>query len=103
MSTAEKWRNLHDATLESLEFCWASGEARIRVRTGDGTSSRYIVMASPVRFISCGRQMPWGRSVSINAVRGPTSTGDACVLEIEMQSGDLIRIEAGAFRLLEDE
>jgi hypothetical protein len=42
--------------------------------------------------------MPWGFSVSINEVRGPVATGDDfSVLEIELQSGDLIRIEAASF------
>lgn len=96
----ERWIELHDATLESLELRWSSGEAVVRIRTGDARHPQRVVLASAVRQIGCDRQMPWGFSVSINEVRGFTTAGDdASVLEIEMQSGDLIRIEAGAFSL----
>ena len=57
-----------------------------------------------MRRLGCDRQPPWGFSVSINEVRGPAAAGDdASVLEIEMQSGDLIRIEAVAFSLRDAE
>lgn len=102
--TTERWNELHDATLESIELRWASGEAVMRIRTSDATHPQRVVVASAVRRVNCDRQMPWGLSVSINEVRGPTATGDdVSVLEIEMQSGDLIRIEAGAFSLRDAE
>ncbi|MGN6111297.1 MAG: hypothetical protein ACTHU0_39740 [Kofleriaceae bacterium] len=94
------WTELHDATLESLELRWSSGDVVMRVRTSDPTHPRRVVLASAVRRVRCDREMPWGFSASINEVRGPMAAGDdVSVLEIEMQSGDLIRIEAGAFRL----
>jgi hypothetical protein len=100
MMTTESWVGLHDATLESIELRWSSGEAVLRIRTGDPTHPQRVVVASAVRRLACDRQMPWGFSVSINEVRGPAAAGDdASVLEIEMQSGDLIRIEAAAFSL----
>lgn len=96
----EKWVALHDATLESIELRWSSGEVVMRVRMGDAMQSQRVVVASTVRRLRCDREMSWGFSVSINEVRGPMAAGgDASVLEIEMQSGDLIRIEAGAFSL----
>ena len=102
--TTERWTELHDATLESLELRWSSGEAVIQIGTGDATHPQRVIVASAVRRLGCDRQMPWGFSVSINEVRGPTAVGDnASVLEIEMQSGDLIRIEAGAFSLRDAE
>jgi len=102
--TTESWTGLHDATLESMELRWSSGEVVLRIRTGAPTHPRREVVASAVRRLSCDRQMPWGFSVSINEVRGPVAAGDdASVLEIEMQSGDLIRIEAIAFSLRDAE
>ena len=99
--TTDSWHDLHDATLESLELRWSSGEAVMRIRTGT-THPQGVIVASAVRRVSCDRLMPWGPSVSINKVSGPSSAGvDGSVLEIEMQSGDVIRIEAGGFRLLE--
>ena len=97
------WTELHDATLESLELRWSSGEAVMQIRTGDASHPQRVVVASAVRRLGCDRHMPWGFSVSINEVRGPTAAGDAFILEIEMQSGDLIRIEAGAFSLRDAE
>jgi hypothetical protein len=47
--------------------------------------------------------MSWGSSVSIHGVRGPSQVGDGVsALEVEMQSGDVIRIEAGTFSLRDD-
>jgi hypothetical protein len=81
-----------------MELRWSSGEAVLRIRTGDPPHPQCVVVASAVRRLGCHRRMPWGFSVSINEVRGPAAAGDdASVLEIEMQSGDLIRIEAAAF------
>lgn len=101
--TTERWAELHDATLESMELRWSSGEAVLRIRTGDPTRPQRVVVASAVLRLGCDRQLPWGFSVSINEVRGPAVGDDALVLEIEMQSGDLIRIEAGAFTLRDAE
>jgi hypothetical protein len=104
MMTTESWAGLHDATLESMELRWSSGEAVLRIRTGAPTHPQRVVVASAVRRLGCHRQLPWGFSVSINEVRGPAAAGDdASVLEIEMQSGDLIRIEAVAFSLRDAE
>jgi hypothetical protein len=104
MMTSARWTELHDATLEALELRWSSGEAVMRIRTGDATHAQRVVVASAVRRIGCDRQMPWGFSVSINEVRGPVAAGDdTFMLEIEMQSGDLISIEAGAFSLRDEE
>jgi hypothetical protein len=100
MTTDEKWRLLHDATLETLELRWASGEVFLRIRTGDAEQPYLVVVASSVRRVECDRQMPWGFSISINEIRGPDPTGgDAACMEIEMQSGDVIRIEAGEFSI----
>lgn len=98
-TTNEEMRDLHDASLESLELHWSAGETILHVLTGSSVNPRRVIVASSTRRIECDRRMPWGFSRSIHDVRGPTSSGDAFVLEIEMQSGDLIRIEAGAFDL----
>lgn len=100
----ERWVGLHDATLESLELRWSSGEAVLRLRTGDALYPHRVVVASAVRRVDCERQMPWGFSASINEVRGPMAAdGEASALEIELQSGDLLRIEAASFSLQEAE
>ena len=96
MTPVFTWQELHDATLERLELGWAAGDVVLRIRTGRAEHPQVEVVASSVRKFECDRCMPWGFSVSINEVRGPTaaSDGKAERIEIEMQSGDIIRIEA---------
>lgn len=69
--TTESWAELHDATLESMELRWSSGEVVLRIRTSDPMHPQRVVLASAVRRLGCDRQMAWGFSVSINEVRGP--------------------------------
>ncbi|WP_437777111.1 hypothetical protein [Sorangium sp. So ce1097] len=95
MTADETWRSLHDATLETIELRWESGEVRLRIRTGDSEKHQLVVVASSVHRMECERQLPWGFSASINEVRGPSpAEGELARVEIEMQSGDVIRIEA---------
>jgi hypothetical protein len=51
----------------------------------------------PARLVRhAGDEMNWGSSVSIEGVRGPWPVGDGVsTLEVEMLSGDVIRIEVG--------
>ena len=94
----DRWATLHDASLESIVFRWLEGDVVITVRTGDPREPRLLLVASAVRRLDCSRQMPWGHSVSINELQRPTPISENTVaVLIEMQSGDLIRIEAGAF------
>ena len=45
---------------------------------------------------------PWGRSVSVNKVEWASGLGDAIqTLRIAMPSGDVITVDAAAFRLSE--
>lgn len=98
MNTFECWTELHDATLEALEMRWSSGDVILRIRTGDAMHPHRVVAASSVRRLTCSREMPWGFSLSINEVRGPKPIDDdVFLIEIEMQSGDIIRIEARGF------
>ena len=102
--TTGSWTELHDATLESVELRWLSGEAVMRIRTGDAMHPRRVIVASAVRRLVCDRQMPWEPSASIHDVRGPATLGDgASVLEIEVQSGDVLRIEAVTFSVRDAE
>jgi hypothetical protein len=71
----------------------------LRIRVGDPVEPHRVIVASTVLRFACDRQLPWGFSASINEVRGPVVRNNTSVLEIEMQSGDLIHIEASSFRL----
>jgi len=100
-----EWWSLHDATLERVELRWHSGEVVLHLRTGVADCPRLQVVGAEARKVECDRQMPWGFSVSINEVRGPVATldGRAKRIEIEMQSGDAIVLEARDFVVCKDE
>jgi len=85
---------LHDATLEKLSLDWRSGHADVFLRAATGV---VILRASGVTNLVCPRLHPWGRSSSVNEVRGPLAQNGHSILEIEMQSGDVIVIEAASF------
>lgn len=89
---AVDWKLLHDATLTSIELDWASGRAYLNftVEIGEHRKSRIVV--SGVKHLECPRECPWGESVSVNEVHSPNSEDG--MLSIEMQSGDVIRVNA---------
>ncbi len=103
-TTIEMWNGLHDATLESLELHWSSGKVVMHIRAGDARRPQLVIVADALRRLSCSREMPWGASRSINEVHPPAAIdGGLSSLEIEMQSGDRLRIEAGSFSLQDSE
>jgi hypothetical protein len=87
---------LHDATLLTVTYEWAESGVVIKLRSGhDGIVS---VMGAGVTLLELPHRNPWGRSVSVNEVRGPSPLADGRErLEIEMQSGDTLLIEGTGF------
>ena len=101
MAPSVTWDSLHDSTLTKLEVIWETGEGTLYIQTGlDALLSARIKMVG-LRKLECPRSQPWGISESVNAVRGPRITEDGASqrLEIEMQSGDEIVLEAAEFAL----
>lgn len=93
------YAELHDATLDGLSVDWKSGVLRIMIKT---ESARLELRAVDLERLVCPRRNDWGKSVSINEVRGPFALTDKTVrLEIEMQSGDVIEVDARQIELLE--
>lgn len=82
----------HDWTLIDVVFQWAQASVTVAL---DGPSSRSVVLAEGVSLLEVPRENPWGRSVSVNRfliADRPDREGQ--FLEIEMQSGDVIRVDA---------
>ena len=103
MSQDDKiWEPLHDATLESIDLKWASGELVITLRKSTfECPSPILIKAINTSELTCPRRFPWGESVSINEIRGSRSVdGDMKILDIEIQSGDVIHFEATDIILL---
>lgn len=88
---------LHDATLVRVVLLWdEEAEVELEFRV-DGFKS-VVLKTSGVTNLTCPHENPWGPSVSVNEVRGPVEV--RCGLhrmEIEMQSGDTIVVEAKTF------
>lgn len=88
----------HDWTLAELHFDWA--QARVTVIFEGPQSARSVLVASEVSFLEVPRESPWGNSVSVNTLHIADLVGRVeQSLEIEMQSGDVIRISARKFEV----
>jgi hypothetical protein len=85
---------LHDATLHTICIDWRTGVCMLALETGSGP--RDLIFEGFVS-IAIPRAHPWGPSVSIMGV----SERDGGY-EIEMQSGDVLRIGAASWRLLDN-
>ena len=90
----ELWDKLHDATLVSVQLDWATGTAVLALRTGLPEAPIVAVIGEGTTHLRCPRKLPWGESVSISEVRGPVAHEHGARLEIEMQSGDVLEVEA---------
>jgi hypothetical protein len=86
---------MHDWTLVSILFEWKCGCVTLEFRT-DGSNSTKLT-AHGVCELHVPRLNDWGPSVSVNRVFGPSDGASGRrELEIEMQSGDRIRIAAAS-------
>lgn len=80
-------------TLVALRVKWAHGTCIVEV--DHWTLGICVLTFSAMSHLTLPRKQNWGRSVSINSFSMPSSGQ----YEIEMQSGDLIRIEASEMTL----
>ena len=80
--------NLHDASLSTVVVSWA--ELKCSFELALVNQSRGVLVFVGVRDLHLPHRDPWGPSESVNALRFP-NPGE---FEIEMQSGDSIRVEA---------
>lgn len=87
--------DLHDATLTGLVLHWSEGRVVIGLKLGAPWKGFWRIEASGVSHLLCPRAHPWGPSVSVNEanLRNDSPPG-RCTLEIEVQSGDTIVLEA---------
>jgi hypothetical protein len=89
--------DLHDATLIAMRLKWEDGTCIAEI--SHGTLGRCVLTFSAVSHLTLPRKQDWGRSVSINSFSVPNSGQ----YEIEMQSGDLIKIEAAGVMFATDD
>ena len=90
--------DLHDAILISIELQWEKNTAVLcfePVESEDTAGSRILLKSSGVRLFSYQHRQPWGKSIYVNEarLRVDPATGMSR-FQLEMQSGDLIELEA---------
>jgi hypothetical protein len=94
---ASAFLDMHDWTLLSADYDWSSARVTMRFRTAVGTTT---LIASEVADLHIPQRRSWGPSASVNVADWPAGMGeDAHVLRIEIQSGDVITVEAAAFEI----
>jgi hypothetical protein len=81
--------NLHDATLNTVNFDWSRGVVSFAFKVDIGVSS--IIEATGVTELKCPRLLPWGPSDSVNST-AVEAFGDGQRLIIKMQSGDVLEV-----------
>lgn len=87
---------MHDWTLVSIFFDWAASHVILSFKNSG--SDLVTIRADGASNLTVPQLNEWGPSVSVNEVRGPLKENDAMqVLEIEMQSGDVIKVVATSF------
>jgi hypothetical protein len=84
---------LHDASLESVNMNWQKAEVSATVVLLGGVGA--MLTFHEVTAAVLPRELPWGPSTSINEAR----TLPDGKYEIEMQSGDTLRISAGSWSM----
>jgi hypothetical protein len=102
-----EWRDLHDAILNSIVVGWGK---RAWVRVNLSPNAAYIsptrpivIVASELTLLECPQHNPWGPSDFINSVTERTAEDGGQRIEIQMQSGDVIVVEASSFDLIEED
>lgn len=87
---------LHDATLEQVNVDWRSGMTNLHVKLSSAAPPNCAyadIMFEGVSMIVCPRRMPWGRNYQINVITITAREDNSQIIQIEMQSGDIIVIE----------
>lgn len=84
---------LHDATLYAVHLKWAEQFCVLELDTV--TLEKRKLIFRGVTDVHISRINPWGPSNSVNAVR----QCDEVTYEIEIQSGDVLRIQASSWQI----
>ena len=92
------WTVLHGASLVYLQLDWTSGKLRMTLRSTE-TATRVKIEATNLTSLQCPRRFPWGESIAVKEVRRPVRTKEGEMLEMQMQSGDLLILIADSFAL----
>jgi hypothetical protein len=90
----------HDATFRRIECEWDSGKVRLSFLLCISPTMAVSIQATGLRNLLCSRRFPWGKSLSVNRLT-VTPLADGYKLVVEMQSGDIIEVEASGIEELD--
>ena len=89
---------LHDASLTSIELVWEARTCVIHLSLAGADFGRNVSLVwHGVTQFAMSAEQPWGPSTAVNDARSVADDTD----EIEMQSGDVLRIQAAGLTLRE--
>jgi len=86
---------LHDAVLRNIEVEWEAKQCRLVItmaRKASASTDLCTIEFEGVSRLSIPHDEPWGPSSSINTLSATPSA-----YQVEMQSGDIIEIQASKF------
>lgn len=85
---------MHDAVLHTVQVDWAARSCVLTLDTSEADNNRLAF--GGITELVIPRHEPWGPSASINSVAssGPTK------FTIEMQSGDVLSIDAASWQFI---
>lgn len=83
--------HLHDATLIDVILNWESGDVIISLKPSDEILNIFILPVSECSMLKITRDLPWGKSVSVNDVTINEDIENV-YCAIKMQSGDKIEV-----------
>ena len=96
------WKDLHDAIVEDISVTWGE-RAIVRIRLLPNEAyikprSTVKIEGKQLRRLECPQENPWGPSNFVNDISETANASDEFTrIEIEMQSGDVIVVEAASF------
>jgi hypothetical protein len=94
--------DLHDTTLLRIDCEWSKGIVVISLVSEDHSPTQIRIVATEVSFLLCPRKYPWGRSDFVNKAKIVNQVGGSERLAVEMQSGDVIEVEAARIEIVEN-
>jgi hypothetical protein len=82
---------MHDWTLHTIEYAWA--QKRVTVTLEDTNASTRQLVVDEVESLCVPQLQPWGESGSINVVEVNPMDAGLEQVSIQMQTGDVIKIQ----------
>jgi hypothetical protein len=99
MTAEPTFGDLHDAVLRCIRIDWRSATAVVEVVLVGGSEASVVVAG--LRRLDCPREEPWGTDPhgTIHVARAQHQAGSTATLELEMQTGDVVKVSGESVTL----